>query len=145
MRSHCWFGASGLRADGHRFRTMQMGLDRSEFVGKPVIGIVIPWAEINPRHTRLRTHARGRSSAVSGRRAALPGSCLRSRLPGQSGKRTTMMYCNLLVMETEELLRSHPTDGVALLGGCDKTTPALAMGATSKHLPAIFLPVPARC
>src|SRR5690242_17663321 len=55
-------------------------------------------------------------------------------------KPTTMLYRNLLAMETEELLRSHPVDGVVLLGGCDKTTPALIMGALSMNLPAIFMP-----
>src|ERR1700745_418270 len=55
-------------------------------------------------------------------------------------KPTTMLYRNLLAMETEELLRSYPADGCVLMGGCDKTTPALVMGALSMNLPAIFLP-----
>ena len=55
-------------------------------------------------------------------------------------KPTTMLYRNLLAMETEELLRANPIDGVVLLGGCDKTVPGLLMGATSMNLPAIFVP-----
>ena len=55
-------------------------------------------------------------------------------------KPTTMLYRNFLAMETEELLRSHPVDGAVLMGGCDKTTPALIMGATSMNLPAIYMP-----
>ena len=55
-------------------------------------------------------------------------------------KPTTMLYRNLLAMETEELLRSYPADGCVLMGGCDKTTPALLMGAISMNLPAIFMP-----
>ena len=55
-------------------------------------------------------------------------------------KPTTMLYRNMLAMETEELIRSHPVDGVVLMGGCDKTTPGLIMGATSAGLPAIFVP-----
>ena len=55
-------------------------------------------------------------------------------------KPTTMLYRNLLAMETEELLRSYPVDGAVLMGGCDKTTPALMMGAISMNLPAIFMP-----
>ena len=55
-------------------------------------------------------------------------------------KPSTMLYRNLLAMETEELLRSHPIDGAVLMGGCDKTTPALIMGAVSMGLPAIYVP-----
>ena len=139
LRSHRWFGASDLRAFGHRSRTMQMGFDRSEFVGKPVIGIVNTWAEINPCHTHLRARAEQVKRGVwqaGGFPVELPAITLAETIQ----KPTTMMYRNLLAMETEELLRSYPVDGVVLLGGCDKTTPALVMGATSMNLPAIFLP-----
>ncbi len=139
LRSHRWFGASDLRAFGHRSRTMQMGFDRSEFVGKPVIGIVNTWAEINPCHTHLRARAEQVKRGVwqaGGFPVELPAITLAETIQ----KPTTMMYRNLLAMETEELLRSYPIDGVVLLGGCDKTTPALVMGATSMNLPAIFLP-----
>ena len=139
LRSHRWFGASDLRAFGHRSRTMQMGFDRSEFMGKPVIGIVNTWAEINPCHTHLRARAEQVKRGVwqaGGFPVELPAITLAETIQ----KPTTMMYRNLLAMETEELLRSYPIDGVVLLGGCDKTTPALVMGATSMNLPAIFLP-----
>ncbi len=139
LRSHRWFGATDLRAFGHRSRTMQMGFDRSEFMGKPVIGIVNTWAEINPCHTHLRARAEQVKRGVwqtGGFPVELPAITLAETIQ----KPTTMMYRNLLAMETEELLRSYPIDGVVLLGGCDKTTPALVMGATSMNLPAIFLP-----
>ncbi len=139
LRSHRWYGAQDLRAFGHRSRTMQMELDREDFVGKPVIGIVNTWSEINPCHTHLRARAENVKRGVwqaGGFPVELPAITLAETIQ----KPTTMMYRNLLAMETEELLRSYPIDGVVLLGGCDKTTPALVMGATSMNLPAIFLP-----
>lgn len=139
LRSHRWFGAQDLRAFGHRSRTMQIGLVREDFVGKPVIGIVNTWSDINPCHTHLRERAEQVKRGVwqaGGYPVELPAITLAETIQ----KPTTMMYRNLLAMETEELLRSYPIDGVVLLGGCDKTTPALVMGATSMGLPTIFLP-----
>ncbi len=139
LRSHRWFGAQDLRAFGHRSRTMQIGLNREDFVGKPVIGIVNTWSDINPCHTHLRERADQVKRGVwqaGGYPVELPAITLAETIQ----KPTTMMYRNLLAMETEELLRSYPIDGVVLLGGCDKTTPALVMGATSMNLPTIFLP-----
>lgn len=139
LRSHRWYGAQDLRAFGHRSRTMQMGFDRSDFVGKPVIGIVNTWSEINPCHTHLRARAEHVKRGVwqaGGFPVELPAITLAETIQ----KPTTMMYRNLLALETEELLRSYPIDGVVLLGGCDKTTPALVMGATSMNLPTLFLP-----
>lgn len=139
LRSHRWYGAKDLRAFGHRSRTMQMGFDREDFVGKPVIAIVNTWSDINPCHTHLRERAEQVKRGVwqaGGFPVELPAITLAETIQ----KPTTMMYRNLLAMETEELLRSYPIDGVVLLGGCDKTTPALVMGATSMNLPTIFLP-----
>jgi dihydroxy-acid dehydratase len=139
LRSHRWYGARDLRAFGHRSRTAQMGFDRSDYAGKPVIAIVNTWSDINPCHTHFKQRVEEVKRGVwqaGGFPVEMPAMSLSE--PFQ--KPTTMMYRNLLAMETEELLRSYPADGAVLMGGCDKTTPALIMGATSMNLPAIFLP-----
>ena len=139
LRSHRWYGVDDLRSFGHRSRTAQMGLERSEYAGKPVIAIVNTWSEINPCHTHFRQRAEEVKRGIwqaGGYPVEMPALTLSE--PFQ--KPTTMLYRNLLAMETEELLRSYPADGAVLMGGCDKTTPALIMGALSANLPAIFLP-----
>jgi dihydroxy-acid dehydratase len=139
LRSHRWYGAQDLRAFGHRSRTAQMGFDRSDYAGKPVIAIVNTWSDINPCHTHFRQRVEEVKRGVwqaGGFPVEMPAMSLSE--PFQ--KPTTMMYRNFLAMETEELLRSYPADGAVLMGGCDKTTPALIMGATSMNLPAIFMP-----
>jgi dihydroxy-acid dehydratase len=139
LRSHRWYGATDLRSFGHRSRTAQMGFDAADYRGKPVIAIVNTWSDINPCHTHFRQRAedvkRGIWSA-GGFPVELPAMSLSE--PFQ--KPTTMLYRNLLAMETEELLRSYPIDGAVLMGGCDKTTPGLLMGAESMDLPALFMP-----
>jgi dihydroxy-acid dehydratase len=139
LRSHRWYGAQDLRAFGHRSRTAQMGYDRSDYAGKPVIAILNTWSDINPCHTHFRQRVEEVKRGVwqaGGFPVEMPAISLSE--PFQ--KPTTMMYRNLLAMEAEELLRSYPADGAVLMGGCDKTTPALVMGATSMNLPAIFMP-----
>ena len=139
LRSHRWFGVKDLRSFGHRSRAAQMGYDRSEYAGKPVIAIVNTWSDINPCHTHFKERAEEVKRGVwqaGGFPVELPAMSLAE--PFQ--KPTTMLYRNFLAMETEELLRSYPVDGAVLMGGCDKTTPALIMGATSMNLPAIYLP-----
>ncbi len=139
LRSHRWYGAQDLRAFGHRSRTAQMGFDRTVNAGKPVIAIVNTWSDINPCHTHFRQRVEEVKRGVwqaGGFPVEMPAMSLSE--PFQ--KPTTMMYRNFLAMETEELLRSYPADGAVLMGGCDKTTPALIMGATSMNLPAIFMP-----
>jgi len=139
LRSHRWYGATDMRSFGHRSRTAQMGFDAGDYAGKPVIGIVNTWSDINPCHTHFKQRAedvkRGIWSA-GGFPVELPAMSLSE--PFQ--KPTTMLYRNLLAMETEELLRSYPADGVVLMGGCDKTTPGLIMGATSMNLPTLYMP-----
>ena len=139
LRSHRWYGVNDLRAFGHRSRTAQMGYDRSDYVGKPVIAIINTWSDLNACHThfseRVEEVKRGVWEA-GGFPVELPAMTLVE--PFQ--KPSTMMYRNLLAMETEEALRSYPIDGAVLMGGCDKTTPALLMGAISMNLPAIFMP-----
>jgi len=138
LRSHRWYGASDLRSFGHRSRAAQMGYHRSDYAGKPVIAILNTWSEINPCHTHFRQRAEEVKRGVwqaGGFPVEMPAMSLSE--PFQ--KPTTMLYRNLLAMETEELLRSYPADGCVLMGGCDKTTPALVMGALSMNLPAIFM------
>jgi len=139
LRSHRWFGVRDLRSFGHRSRTAQMGYDRSEYAGKPVIAIVNTWSDINHCHTHFRERAEEVKRGVwqaGGFPLEMPAMALAETMQ----KPTTMMYRNFLAMETEELLRSYPVDGAVLMGGCDKTTPALLMGAISMNLPAIYLP-----
>jgi dihydroxy-acid dehydratase len=139
LRSHRWFGVQDLRAFGHRSRAAQMGYDRSDYAGKPVIAIVNTWSDINHCHTHFRQRAEEVKRGVwqaGGFPLEMPAMALAETMQ----KPTTMLYRNFLAMETEELLRSYPVDGAVLMGGCDKTTPALIMGATSMNLPAIYLP-----
>jgi dihydroxy-acid dehydratase len=139
LRSHRWYGAQDLRAFGHRSRTAQMGYDRSDYAGKPVIAIINTWSDINPCHTHFKQRVEEVKRGVwqaGGFPVEMPAMSLAEPMQ----KPTTMMYRNFLAMETEELLRSYPADGAVLMGGCDKTTPGLVMGATSMNLPAIYLP-----
>jgi dihydroxy-acid dehydratase len=139
LRSHRWFGVNDLRAFGHRSRALQMGYAREDFAGKPVIGIINTWSDINQCHAHFKLRVEEIKRGVwqaGGFPLEMPAITLSE--PFQ--KPSTMLYRNLLAMETEELLRSYPVDGAVLMGGCDKTTPALIMGALSMNLPAIFMP-----
>ncbi|GKT23600.1 dihydroxy-acid dehydratase [Acidovorax sp. SUPP3334] len=118
---------------------MQMGYAPEDWVGKPIIAIVNTWSDINPCHG----HFKQRVEDV--KRGVLQAGGFPIELPAISlaeafVKPTTMLYRNMLAMETEELLRSHPVDGAVLMGGCDKTGPGLLMGAISMGLPCIFVP-----
>jgi dihydroxy-acid dehydratase len=139
LRSHRFYGVNDLRSFGHRSRTAQMGYHRSDYAGKPVIAIINTWSEINP----CQSHFRQRAEEV--KRGIWQAGGFPVEMPAMSlaepfQKPTTMLYRNMLAMETEELLRSYPMDGCVLMGGCDKTTPALIMGALSMNLPSIYLP-----
>ena len=139
FRSHRWYGVDDLRAFGHRSRTMQMGYDQEDWSGKPVIGIINTWSDISHCHV----HFKERVEQV--KRGILQSGGFPIELPAISlaepiVKPTTMLYRNFLAMETEELLRQHPIDACVLMGGCDKTTPGLIMGALSMDLPTIFFP-----
>ena len=139
LRSHRWYGVKDMRSFGHRSRTAQMGYSRSDYAGKPVIAIINTWSDINPCHSHFRQRAEEVKRGIwqaGGFPVEMPAISLSE--PFQ--KPTTMLYRNLLAMETEELLRSYPADACVLMGGCDKTTPALLMGAISMDLPTIFLP-----
>jgi len=139
LRSARWFLPDDLRSFGHRSRMNQIGYDASEFQGKPVIGIINTWSDFAQCHA----HFKHRVDDV--KRGVLMAGGFPVELPAISlsestVKPTTMLYRNFLAMETEELIRSQPVDGVVLMGGCDKTTPGLILGATSAGVPAIFVP-----
>ncbi len=139
LRSARWFAPDDLRAFGHRSRAMQMGYAPEEWAGKPVIAILNTWSDANPCHAHFKTRVE------DVKRGVLQAGGFPMELPALSlsesfVKPTTMLYRNMLAMEAEELLRSHPVDGAVLMGGCDKTTPGLLMGATSAGLPMIFMP-----
>jgi dihydroxy-acid dehydratase len=116
-----------------------MGYSRADYLGKPVIAIINTWSDINPCHTHFRQRAEEVKRGIW-QAGGFPIEMPTITLSEPFQKPTTMLYRNLLAMETEELLRSYPADGCVLMGGCDKTTPALLMGAISMNLPAIFLP-----
>src|SRR5882724_4060542 len=139
LRSNRWFGANDLRSFGHRSRTKQMGYALEDFHGKPVIAIINTWSDLATCHS----HFRERAEEV--KRGVWQAGGFPVELPAMSVTETymkpsPMMYRNFLAMETEELLRSQPIDGVVLMGGCDKTTPGLILGAISAGVPAIFVP-----
>jgi dihydroxy-acid dehydratase len=140
LRSHRWYGGEGVRGFSHRARTRQMGIGAEEHLGKPVVGIIDTWSEINPCHLHLKDRAEAVRRGVW-QAGGYPIMVPAGAIAGETySKPTAMLYRNLLAMETEELIRSYPLDAVVLMGGCDKTTPALLMGAISADVPAIFFP-----
>src|SRR5690349_19285555 len=139
LRSFRWFGPDTMRGFGHRSRMLQLGYRREDFTGKPVIAIVNTWSEINPCHAHLRERAEAVKRGVW-QAGGFPVEVPAFSITETYMKPSPMLYRNLLAMETEEVLRSLPVDGAVLMGGCDKTTPGLLMGAISMNLPAIFLP-----
>ncbi len=139
LRSSRWFAPDDLRSFGHRSRMMQLGYSEEDFASKPVIGILNTWSELNTCHS----HFPERVKDV--KRGVLQAGGFPVEMPSLSvdesfTKPTSMLYRNMLAMETEEMIRSHPLDGVVLMGGCDKTTPGLVMGAISAGVPMIYLP-----
>jgi dihydroxy-acid dehydratase len=139
LRSRRWFGPADLRSFGHRSRAMQMGYAPEEWADKPIIAILNTWSDLQPCHSHFKTRVEDVKRGIlmaGGFPVELPALSLSESFL----KPTSMLYRNMLAMEAEELLRAHPVDGVVLMGGCDKTTPALLLGATSMNIPAIFLP-----
>ena len=139
LRSYRWYGPDDLRSFVHRSRAASMGCVHADYEGKPVIGIINTWSDMNPCHSHLRERAEDVKRGVwqaGGFPVEMPAMTLGETFQ----KPTTMLYRNFLAMETEELLRSYPIDGCVLLGGCDKTTPALLMGAISMNVPTIYAP-----
>jgi dihydroxy-acid dehydratase len=139
LRSSRWFSPNDVRSFGHRSRAMQMGLGKDDWENKPIIGIINTWSEIQPCHQHFKQRVEDVKKGVY-QSGGMPIELPAISLAEMYVKPTTMLYRNMLSMEVEELIRSHPIDGVVLMGGCDKTTPALIMGAISLDLPMIFLP-----
>ncbi|WP_343504477.1 L-arabinonate dehydratase [Alloyangia pacifica] len=139
LRSSRWFAPDDLRSFGHRSRMMQLGYAEEDFRGKPIIGILNTWSELNSCHghfpERVKDVKRG-VLAAGGFPVEMPALSVDESFT----KPTSMLYRNMLAMETEEQIRAHPLDGVVLMGGCDKTTPGLVMGAITAGVPMIYLP-----
>ena len=139
LRSARWFAPDDLRSFGHRSRLKQMGYSEVDWVGKPVIAILNTWNDLSQCHT----HFPERVEQI--KRGVLQAGGFPVEMPVMSlsemfMKPSAMFYRNMLAMEVEETLRCHPIDGAVLVGGCDKTTPGLIMGATSADLPSVFVP-----
>jgi len=139
LRSQRWLGREDFRSFNHRSRVMQMGYDKKDWDGKPLIAIINNWSDYNPCHM----HFKQRIDEV--KRGVLQAGGFPLEIPTVSLgenliKPSALLYRNMLAMEVEEMLRAYPADGVVLMGGCDKTTPAMLLGATSMNLPSIFLP-----
>lgn len=139
LRSARWYAPDDFRSFGHRSRTMQMGYGPEDWVDKPVIAIINTWSDAQPCHAHFKHRVEDIKRGVF-QQGGFPMELPALSLSENFVKPTTMLYRNLLAMETEELLRSHPVDGAVLMGGCDKTTPALVMGALSMGIPFIYVP-----
>jgi L-arabonate dehydrase len=136
LRSQAWFGRQDKMGFYYRSFLKNSGFPQDQFEGRPVIGICNTWSELNPCNSHFRTiaeHVRYGVLDAGGFPLEFPVSSL-----GEVTMRpTAMLFRNLAAMDVEEAIRAHPLDGVVLLMGCDKTTPALLMGAASADLPTI--------
>jgi dihydroxy-acid dehydratase len=139
LRSARWFAPDDFRSFGHRSRMNQLGFSAEDYVGKPVIAVINTWSEIATCHQHFKTRVEDVKRGIL-QAGGFPIELPAISLTEGKVKPTTMLYRNFLAMETEELIRSHPVDGAVLMGGCDKTTPGLILGAISAGLPAIFVP-----
>lgn len=137
-RSQEWFGGTGRNGFIHRSWMRNQGFAPDVFDGRPVIGIATTWSELTPCNAHLRTVAEAVKRGVweSG---GFPLEFPVMSLGEPMMRPTTMLYRNMLAMESEELIRANPLDGVVMLTGCDKTTPGLAMGAASVDLPSLMI------
>ncbi|UCM88575.1 IlvD/Edd family dehydratase [Streptomyces marincola] len=137
-RSGAWFAAEGRNGFIHRSWMRNQGFGPEVFDGRPVIGIASSWSELTPCNAHLRDVADAVKRGVweaGGLPLEFPVMSLGETLM----RPTTMLFRNLMAMEAEETIRANPLDGVVLLSGCDKTTPALLMAAASVDLPALMV------
>lgn len=139
LRSARWFAPDDLRSFGHRSRLMQLGYGEEDFRDRPIIGVLSTWSELNSCHAHFPERVQDVKRGVS-QAGGFPVEMPVLSVDESFTKPTSMLYRNMLAMETEEVIRSHPLDGVVLMGGCDKTTPGLLMGAISAGVPMIYLP-----
>src|SRR5215813_14464911 len=138
LRSRNWFGKKGKDGFIYRAWMKNQGIPAHEFKGKPVIGICNTWSELTPCNAHFRELAESVKRGVyeaGGFPVEFPVTSLGETLM----KPTAMLFRNLVSMDVEESIRANPIDGVVLLAGCDKTTPALLMGAASCDIPAIMI------
>ncbi len=138
LRSERWFGGNDLNGFIHRAWLKAEGLADDAFRGRPVIGIANSWSEATNCNSHLRTVAEHVKRGVW-RAGGFPLEFPVISLSEPLMKPTTMLFRNLMAMDVEECIRSLPFDGVVLLSGCDKTTPAMLMGAASADVPAIMV------
>src|SRR4029079_5154663 len=139
LRSERWLGRDDFRSFNHRSRVMQMGYEPQDWEGKPLIANVYKLIDYHTRHMHFKQRVDDVKRGVlqaGGFPLELPTVSLGENLI----KPSALLYRNMLAMEVEGMVRAYPADGVVLMGGCDKTTPAMLLGATSANLPAIFLP-----
>ncbi|MGX9936569.1 L-arabinonate dehydratase [Advenella kashmirensis] len=139
LRSQRWLANNDFRTFNHRSRFMQMGYDSKDWEGRPIVAILNSWSEYNPCHM----HFRDRVNDV--KRGVLQAGGFPLELPTMSlndaiVKPSALLYRNMMAMEVEEMIRCHPVDAVVLMGGCDKTSPAMLLGAISANVPSVFLP-----
>jgi L-arabonate dehydrase len=138
LRSTAWFGKQDRDGFNHRAWMRNQGLPTHLFDGRPVIGICNTWSELTPCNAHFRDiaeHVKRGVYEMGGFPLEFPVMSLGETLM----RPTTMLYRNLASMDVEESIRANPLDGLVLLVGCDKTTPALMMGAASCDLPAIVV------
>ena len=138
LRSQSWFGVHDRDALVHRSWMKNQGFTHDLFDGRPVIGICNTWSEVTPCNAHFRElaeHVKAGVLEAGGFPLEFPVMSLGETLM----RPTTMLFRNQVAMDVEESIRANPFDGVVLLMGCDKTTPALLMGAASCDLPTIGL------
>src|SRR6187399_357419 len=138
LRSQAWFGREDIYGFIYRSWTKNRGVPHDQFDGRPVIGICNTWSELTPCNTHFRVlaeHVRNGVLEAGGFPLEFPVMSLGETLL----RPTAMLYRNLASMDAEETIRANPLDGVVLLGGCDKTTPSILMGAASVDIPTLFV------
>src|ERR1043165_5046564 len=138
LRSYTWFNGKEYYNFSRRANVRALGVSREASQGKPVIGICDSWSELNNCNAHLRQVAEAVKRGVwsaGGFPLEFPVISLGEILM----KPTTMLFRNLMAMDVEECIRAYPLDSVVLLAACDKTTPAMLMGATSADVPAIMV------
>ena len=138
LRSVQWFGRQDIYGFIYRSWVKNRGVPQDQFDGRPVIGICNTWSELTPCNTHFRVlaeHVRNGVLEAGGFPLEFPVMSLGETLL----RPTAMLYRNLASMDVEESIRGNPLDGVVLLAGCDKTTPATLMGAASVDLPTLLV------
>ena len=138
LRSARWFRKDDLPGFVHRSTLSAAGWSREDLMERPVVGILNTWSDINPCNLNLRALAKEVRTGIL-EAGGIPFEAPLMSLSENIIKPTSFPFRNLLSMEAEECIRAYPFDAVVLLGGCDKTQPALLMGAASARIPFIFL------